>query len=153
MNLRTQIAKAFADVPYPGDDNITFSQCEEAQHVLHYLCGKKWHELSIQELRYANALSWLSEAGFQHYLPAYLLAVTTDIGKADVMVLELKYAFIPPRRLTGAANSTFASRIQCLTDAQKETILLTFQKLAHDGAYDETDLEMLHRTFMQFGKA
>lgn len=107
----------------------------------------------MQELRYANALSWLSEAGFHYYLPAHLLAVITDATRADVLVNDLKHAFIPPRRKRGNPLAEFTRRISGITTRQQETIILVYQELSRLGVYDEADVEMLRLTFAQYGQA
>ncbi len=153
MTLSEQIKQAFADVSYPGDGNITFSQCEESQNILHYLQGRTWDEISVQDLRYANALSWLSEAGFHYYLPAHLRAVIEDPETADTLVDGLKYAFIPPRGKRGNQLAEFTRRISGITTRQQETIILVYQELSRLGIYDEVDVEMLRLTFAQYGQA
>ena len=149
MTLSEQIQQAFAEVPYPGDDNITFGQCEESQNVLHYLQGRNWEDVSIENLRLANALNWLSETGFHYYLPAHLRAVIESPTTADTLVDGLKYAFIPPRRNHGTPHEKFNRRITRLTPFQKEVILLVYQKLCDLGIYDAADVEMLQATFAQ----
>ncbi|MGV3757385.1 MAG: DUF6714 family protein [Verrucomicrobiota bacterium] len=152
MTLSEQIKHAFADVPYPGDDQITFSQCEESQQVLHYLQGRTWNELSVQELRFANALGWLSEAGFHYYLPAHLRAVIENSATADTLLDGLKSAFIPPRRKRGNPHAEFTRRITGLTTRQQETIILVYQELCRLEIYDEVDVEMLRVTFAQYSQ-
>lgn len=83
--LIRKIESAFADVSYPGDTDLTDSNYgDEPEALVRAFQGKTdWHELDAKFLDDApegwhNALSFFSNAAFQFYLPAYLIADIRD---------------------------------------------------------------------------
>jgi len=85
--LAKKIETAFADVQYPGDEDLTTSFGEEAEALEAEFRGRTdWKALKPEFLNQApdgwgSALSFFSAAALQFYLPAYLIA---DIkGKLD----------------------------------------------------------------------
>ena len=80
--IKQLIREAFADVPYPGDDEIvpSGSSWEYYADTLEYFQGRTdWRTLSIDLLNEAEtgwgpALAFFTPAAFRFYLPAYLLA-------------------------------------------------------------------------------
>lgn len=83
-----RIQSAFADVPYPGDDNLTDSFGDEADALRVDFRGRiDWTLLDTEFLNQApegwgTALSFFSAAALHFYLPAYLIA---DIeGRLDI---------------------------------------------------------------------
>jgi hypothetical protein len=80
-DLIQTIKQAFADVSYPGDDNLTDSPYgDEPAALVEDFKGKTdWHGLDATFLDQApdgwsSALSFFSDAALQFYLPAYLIA-------------------------------------------------------------------------------
>jgi hypothetical protein len=79
--LVAQIERAFAAVPYPGDEHIcqgTAAQFEgsEEANIAAVFRGRHWRDVPLEGLaRYSATLTFLTPAAFRFYLPAYLLAV------------------------------------------------------------------------------
>lgn len=79
--LIERIKQVFADVPYPGDDKIIatpehIAECDECSGLHKALVGRKWTELIEDEGSSGHvsyAMSFFSSAGWQYYLPAYLI--------------------------------------------------------------------------------
>jgi hypothetical protein len=73
MNTRESIESAFAEVPYPGDDNIADHQnCLECEELRTYLRGKTWKELSFPKLHdFHEALPLLTPEAFRFFLPVF----------------------------------------------------------------------------------
>lgn len=79
--LVERIKRAFADVPYPGDERIIATPehvavCDECRGLHEALAGHSWQELIDDEESCAHvghAMSFFSDAGWQYYLPAYLI--------------------------------------------------------------------------------
>jgi hypothetical protein len=62
--LKQQIADAFADVPYPGDDHIVDDPFDwEAAELLACFKGRHWKELSYEDL-FQNSLSFVGLEAF-----------------------------------------------------------------------------------------
>lgn len=74
--LCQEIRVAFETTPYPGDDKLSGSdQGEEPAEMAMDLRGVPWQSAHPDLLaRCYSALSFLSDAGFRYFLPAYLLA-------------------------------------------------------------------------------
>jgi hypothetical protein len=71
MNTRESIESAFAEVPYPGDDNIADHQnCLECEELRTYL-----HE----------ALPLLTPEAFRFFLPGYMLAALTNWDESGMI--------------------------------------------------------------------
>ena len=79
--LIERVKQVFADVPYPGDDNIIstpehVAECDECGGLHKALVGWRWAELIEDESvsgHVSHAMSFFSPAGWQYYLPAYLI--------------------------------------------------------------------------------
>lgn len=96
--LRAQIQEAFADVPYPGDDNLWEGgqRDDDYDDVIRNLTGKHWKDL-IPKRKPPKGRSHLlihdlifcSPAAWHFFLPAYLIA--------DLMRDEINALFFEPR--------------------------------------------------------
>ncbi len=88
--LKQEIAMAFADVPYPGDDGIIDGDNPydlEMAELTRAFGSKHWKQLSPRELRHHD-LAFLSREALQFYLPAYLIGSLYDYGDtpyADIL--------------------------------------------------------------------
>jgi hypothetical protein len=111
--VKVEIIQAFADVPYPGDDNLTGCQDwhPEDQELAEFLRGKDWRDLPDDYLC-GEQTFLLTQAAYHYYLPAFLLAgcernrLGVDIGwmnllpkspvkegeKPDVLPLQERHA-------------------------------------------------------------
>ncbi|MBD1913348.1 MULTISPECIES: DUF6714 family protein [unclassified Leptolyngbya] len=79
--LITKIKQAFANVNYPGDENLTHSTYgDEPAALVTEFCGKTdWQKLDAKFLDQApdgwgSALSFFSNDALRFYLPAYMIA-------------------------------------------------------------------------------
>ena len=92
--LITKIQAAFADVAYPGDDDLTDSTCgEEPAALIEDFRGKiDWRILDTAFLNQApdgwgSALSFFSASALRFYLPAYLIAdIRGELETSDPMI-------------------------------------------------------------------
>ncbi len=92
--LVSRIEQAFAEVIYPGDDNLTDSTYgEEPAALIEDFRGKMdWRDLDAEFLNQApdgwgSALSFFSGAALRFYLPAYLIAdIQGELETPDPMV-------------------------------------------------------------------
>ncbi len=78
--LIKNIKEAFANVPYPKDENLISTpehraECEECEELYNFFVGKTWEEM-LDEKSYDwldNAQSFFLPLAWQYYLPAYLI--------------------------------------------------------------------------------
>ncbi len=92
--LIDKIERAFAEVEYPGDDDLTDSSYgEEPEALVNDFRGKTdWKQLDVAFLNQApegwgSALSFFSDNALRFYLPAYLIAdIRSDLDCHDPAV-------------------------------------------------------------------
>jgi hypothetical protein len=121
--LCAEIQAAFADTPYPGDDQLCgSSQGDEPAEDALELRGLSWQSIHPQLLaRCYTALSFLSDAGLRYYLPAFLLA--------DVHYHASNYAPLyesnaePVYELTRGLDGEHTRRAHQVTDAELEALV------------------------------
>ena len=114
--LTEKIEAAFADVLYPGDDNLTSNynplSANDDEGVADYFRQTSWRGHPVQELRYHScALSFFTPAAFHYYLPAFLIADLEDPEEADIITQSIQFDF-------GAASSTRADRMELISEPQ-----------------------------------
>lgn len=77
--LIADIKEAFANVPYPGDENLIDNEhratCEECQEIYTYFIGKLWENCLDEEssIWVSHAQCFFTPLAWQYYLPAYLI--------------------------------------------------------------------------------
>jgi hypothetical protein len=89
--VKKQIEAAWANVPYPGDENLRDGSSLEGQEVADFLRGKRWKDVTLTSLQSeyvgdgSACLGFLSPAAFRYYLPAYMLIAVDHYYNADVI--------------------------------------------------------------------
>ena len=79
-SLKLQIARAFADVPSPGDDVddlvVTFG-AGEGEDIADAFRGRHWKDmpldLILENFYFASSLTHMTPQAFHYYLPGFLL--------------------------------------------------------------------------------
>ena len=99
--LREQVAKqieeAFADTPYPGDENIS-PEVYEGEKLTADLKGKHWRDIPLESIFYHKGdLPFFTDAGFRFYLPVFLLAMLRHRAKVDTLPIGLLTKLAPPQ--------------------------------------------------------
>ena len=94
--LCTQIRRAFADVPYPGDDNLyDYGQRDSDYYdVIRHLTGKHWQDVISELSNQIDSKTWLSKdilvcspAAWHFFLPAHLI---TEILRGKINPFDLE---------------------------------------------------------------
>jgi hypothetical protein len=133
MSLKQTIAKAFADVPYPGDDNITRCpyHCAECGRIAEYFRGREWTGQTAEELRkYHVALSLFTPEAFHYFLPAFLLASLDSYEKGDVIPDSIRFHFEYAHECQGH----FTVRMSKLSADQRKAIIAYLVHMEAKGA-------------------
>jgi hypothetical protein len=87
-----EIDTAFADTPYPGDDQLAGIRDDEAAENAMELRGLTWQTVHPELLAQCyTALNFLSDAGFRYYLPAFLFADLHECESNADPVFHLTY--------------------------------------------------------------
>ncbi len=122
MSLKQTIQKAFADVSYPGDDNITHCpyKCAECRRIAEYFKGRDWQGQSVDELRKHHvALSLFTPEAFHYFLPAFMLVSLDSYEKGDVIPDAIRFHFEYAHECQGH----FAVRMSKLSPPQRKAII------------------------------
>lgn len=73
QELADKVVAAFADVPYPGDDNISMRYLED------FVGQTEWEKVPLAMLKYNSSdMPLFTATAFHFYLPAFLYALLTD---------------------------------------------------------------------------
>ncbi len=126
--VKILVRTAFANVPYPGDDNIAYAEADynwEPARMAAFFKGKRWQELDWPTLQTyggdaSACLSFMTTEAFRYYLPAYMLIAIDNYyeAPADVPLFHLS----PPRRADKARRTEFLEQVQEFTPAQRQEI-------------------------------
>jgi hypothetical protein len=123
--LKEQIERAFADTPYPGDDHITgpFEAWDwESEELRDAFRGKHWKELMPYDVFYHHD-TFLCPAGFQFYLPAYLLAALDDYNNVILFTVFSLCPYHPPEKVLSPTLLAWnLRRYDQLTPEQKQAV-------------------------------
>lgn len=122
MTLKESISQAFADVSYPGDNNITRCpyNCTECRRVAEFFKGKENYGHTAEALRdYHVALSLFTPEAFQFFLPAFMLASMDSYEKGDVIPDSIRFHFEYSQEM----RSHFAVRMSKFSTAQRRSII------------------------------
>ncbi len=100
-SLTTLIFEAFADVPYPGDDNIVLDNRPsslEAHEIRGLLLGQLPSEMTFDVLQKcgASALSFMTDSAYRFFLPCFMAFSILDYRTADVVPEQLIYVLTLP---------------------------------------------------------
>jgi len=96
--LRKQIEDAFAEVAYPGDDQLVLDSSGyhlECNQVAAVLKGKHWKQVPLDLLRQI-ALAALTPEAYRFYLPAFLVAGSLHYDEADLIPDSVVFSLLPP---------------------------------------------------------
>jgi len=91
--IRRDIERAFAEVAYPGDDNIVRGSTETSTRIVQAFRGRNWRDLPVRELNasgeLAEALDLMTPSAFRYFLPGFMLLglgeVERDVGNVGNM--------------------------------------------------------------------
>ena len=122
MSIKETIEKAFADVAYPGDHNITRCpyNCSECRRVADYFKGKTWQGHQVEELRPQHvALALFTPEAFHYFLPAFMLVSIGGYEKGDVITDGIRFHFEYTQEIKGH----YAVRMSKFTQPQRKAII------------------------------
>ena len=143
MPLKEAIQAAFADVPYPGDNNITHCpyHCRPCQEIADYFKGKTWEGHSEEELRdHHTALSLFTPEAFQYFLPTFMLASLESYDKVHILPDAIRFDF----EFNLDHRDYFLVRVNRFTAAQRNVIIEFLRHMEAKGAGSSEDaIELL----------
>lgn len=125
--LKEQIRAAFAEVPYPGDENIVQGPSLEAKEIESFFRGKRWDEITLENLNGNPPMdpsagpSFMTEQAFHYYLPAYLMITIDSKPEADV-IPEFTVHRLSIPEIPEAERSWYRSRVARFTRTQRRAV-------------------------------
>ena len=126
------VRSAFAATPYPGDDRLCgSSQGDEPAEIAVEFRGVRWQEARPDLLAYQyTALSFLSDAGFRYFLPAFLVAELTGYPSSADPVFHLTH---------GLGRADADARFAAFTPSERAAIV-RYLEYRSDDAFSAPDI-------------
>jgi hypothetical protein len=123
MHLAEQIERAFADVPYPGDDRLVENPADlESSNLRDRFKGKHWSTLSFKTLMdERSGLPLLTPEAFRFFIPAYLHVSVVRPDEVDVIPENLVSDLTPPLQ-EGESAERFRTVVSGFTPEQMQVI-------------------------------
>jgi hypothetical protein len=137
VKCREMIGKAFANRPYPGDDNIGARNDRypdyEGHGVARFFRGKDWRQITLETLLHeyqgdaGATVTFMVPEGFRYYLPAFLLmALEPESELDDSVMLNLT----APGLHDTAMVDRFRARVEGLSADERAAVICTLRCLA-----------------------
>jgi hypothetical protein len=163
--LISKIEQAFADVTYPGDDDLTDSTYgEEPAALVEEFRGKiDWRQLDDEFLDQApdgwgSALSFFSDNALRFYIPAYMIADIRGRLNSSDPAFRLCASLTPlggKRKIAkiwggGTMGERARAEFACY-DTQKVSVIVAYLwwKLESLGGYDEIIEQALENYWLE----
>lgn len=138
MSLKETIKHAFADVEYPGDNNITRCpyHCGPCQEIADYFKGKTCEGHSVEDLRdHHTALSLFTPEAFHFFLPAFMLASIESYNNTDILPDSIRFHF----DFNLEHRDHFLVRLTNFSQEQREVIIEYLRFMEAKGAGSSED--------------
>lgn len=127
-----RIEAAFADVAFPGDDALLHPECMDDMDVAAYYGGTAWRDIPAQTIANESAsLGFLSAAGFQYLLPAYMIWTLRNLSSGCASVESTIWS-LNPGRFGGAFRAHNVSQYAMLTKAQRDAVVAFLNAITED---------------------
>ena len=134
--IKVQIERAFADVPYPGDDKVPQRDAWATEYDVDFR-GRHWSELTSQEL-WLQDLPMLEVEALQYYLPAYLMAALDDLHQSLTPFVLYHLCPEPEKPDQDRFEAYRRQRFSIFTSAQRASIR-AFLEYMRDHTGDNLD--------------
>ena len=92
-----QIQEAFAATELPPPETMINNHCCECADVSAAFAGKRWPEVTLDDVMRGREIALLTPAAWRYYLPAFLTWTIRAPETVDVLQDNLVYQLEPPR--------------------------------------------------------
>jgi hypothetical protein len=118
------IEAAFADAPRPPDGELLHERCFDDNDIAALYGVPHWRELddATVEREYA-ALSFLSPAGFRHFIPAYLSFALRRLDSGAAAVDSTIWSLSPVVYADPELRAFTTSKLEPLDERQREAVV------------------------------
>jgi hypothetical protein len=149
--VTAQIEAAFAETPYPGDENVA-AYARYGRSIAETLRGKHWSEVELEDLyKHRWEIFLLTPETFRFYLPIFMLAALYHYEEMDSLAHNVIFSLTPQREehisnyLNGQYNDYFSRRAAAFNRGEKEAILTFLQAFdrLHPGEQLIYDIQLL----------
>ena len=125
LKLVETISKAWANVPYPGDENIFTPDSYDDEGIADYFSGTTWKGHKVDRLRgRCSALNlFFTPRAYHYWLPAYLIATVEDPLELSQGVQSLVASVTPGR------GWKLEEKMALLTNEQKLAVIKVLEYL------------------------
>jgi hypothetical protein len=141
------IGAAFADAPRPPDAELLHERCFDDSDIVALYGVAHWRELddATVEREYA-ALSFLSPAGFRHFIPAYLGFALRHLGSGAAAVDSTIWSLSPPRYEDPELQAFTESKLVALDGGQRAAAVAFLEAVRERGdPHEATEAELALR--------
>ena len=140
------IESAFVDAPRPSDRELLHERCFDDTDIVALYGVAHWRELddATVEREYA-ALSFLSPAGFRHFIPAYLGFALRHLDTGAAAVDSPIWSLSPLRYEDPDLQVFTVSKLEALDDRQRAAavaFLEAVRELGDDHVAAEAELAL-----------
>jgi hypothetical protein len=118
-----RIEQAFAGTPRPPDAALLHERCFDDNDIVALYGVPHWRELPDEtvEQEYA-ALSFLSPAGYRHFIPAYMRFALRNLGTGAAAVDSTIWSFDPDRHDDPALRDFARSKLEPLEAGERAAV-------------------------------
>lgn len=116
-----QIEAAFAGTELPPPDALVNNHCCECAEVSAAYAGKRWTEVTLEDVMRGREIALLTATAWRYYLPAFLIWTIREPKTVDVLQDNLEFQLAPPVDGHGVPE-WFAQRAPGFSPAQRSAI-------------------------------
>ena len=116
-----RIREAFAGTEQPSPDTLMNNHCCECAEVSAAFAGKRWTEVTLDDVMRGREIALLTAAAWRYYLPAFLIWTIREPKTVDVLQDNLEFQLAPPTDDLGVPE-WFAQRAPGFSPAQRGAI-------------------------------
>jgi hypothetical protein len=136
QNLAEKVRAAFSDMRKPKDNKVRRDNDE-----LPEIIGKKWEEVSVEDINKCSTLAFFTREGLRNYLPAYLIAATVYSDEIGCPMLII-YA------LTPSSDANWTDQMFADFTSQQKSVIREFFEM-YDMLYPVSDSMVNHRVVLE----
>lgn len=115
------IGRAFSGMPYPGREALSNDHCCECAEVSAAYAGKRWTDISLDDVLAGRETALLSSAAWRYYLPAVMIWCIRAPDVVDVIQDNLVYQLEPPAEGRGVPQ-WFEERATGFSEEQRGAV-------------------------------
>jgi hypothetical protein len=119
-----RIEAAFGDAPRPANDALLHERCCDDNDIERLYAVAHWRQMpdSLVESEYA-ALSFLSPAGFRHFIPAFMGFTLRHVDANAAAVDSTIWSLAPVVYSDAGIREFVISKLASLTGSQRDAVI------------------------------